>query len=67
MVMAKNALNAFPQTLNITKEIHGERNDDYLAYATVEEAVVEDGPTFVAEYRLMRVRKVRKETVDCEK
>jgi len=63
--MAKNALNTFPETIHITKEIHGERGDDFLAHASVEESVVDDGPTFVAEYKLVRVRKFRKDTIVC--
>lgn len=55
----------FPETLHVRAEFHGSRETDYLAYSTVEKTVDEDGPTVVAEYKLVRIRKFRKDTVVC--
>lgn len=63
--MAKSELPKFPSTIHLTKEVHGAKDDDFLAWATVEEGIVDDGPTFVAEYKLLRVTKFRKQTLAC--
>lgn len=38
----------------------------FLAYTKLAHAIDEDGPTDIAEYKLVRVRKFRKDTVECK-
>lgn len=58
----------FPSTLQIVVDPNADPNDelDFLAYTTVEPAIDDDGPTEIAEYRLVRVRKFRKDAVECK-
>lgn len=53
----------FPETLHVWAEIHGSRETDFYAETSIEKAVQDDGPTEVAEYKLVRVRKFRKDVV----
>jgi hypothetical protein len=59
--VAKPKKQKFPETLQVRYDI----DCDFLAYGDIEGAVDDDGPTDVAEYKLVRVRKFRKEVVEC--
>jgi hypothetical protein len=58
----------FPETLQITRDPNSDPRDDldFLAFTAVEPAIDEDGPTDIAEYKLVRVRKFRKDAVECK-
>lgn len=56
----------FPETIHIAFDPNWENEPSFNAYTNVEAAIDEDGPTEIADYRLVRVRKFRKDAVECK-
>jgi hypothetical protein len=58
----------FPKTVLITFDPNRDpaRPPEFLAHLSVSAAIEDDGPTVVAEYRLVRSRRYRKNTVDAD-
>ena len=54
----------FPTTLHISRDANDESGPIFLAYTDAAQAIDDDGPTAVAEYRLVKVRRLRKHVVD---
>lgn len=56
----------FPDTIHVTVDPNWEKEPSFIACTTVEAAIDDDGPTEVADYRLVRVRKFRKDAIECK-
>jgi hypothetical protein len=56
----------FPATIHIAVDPNWEHEPSFNAFTTVENAIDDDGPTEIADYRLVRVRKFRKDAIECK-
>lgn len=55
----------FPDTIYVVVDINSDaKRPGLIAERAVEEAVADDGPTVIADYKLVRTRKFRKEAVE---
>ena len=55
----------FPDTIYVVVDINSDaKSPGLIAERTVEEAVADDRPTVIADYKLVRTRKFRKEAVE---
>lgn len=59
----------FPKTLHVVMDPNASSKDpdNLLAYGAIERAMPDDGPSEVAEYQLVRVRKFTKQLVEVGK
>lgn len=56
----------FPATIHVAVDPNWEHEPSFNAFTTVENAIDEDGPTDIADYKLVRVRKFRKDAIECK-
>lgn len=54
----------FPKTIHVSVDPNWKGVPSFNAHTHVEDGIDDDGPTDVADYRLVRVRKLRKEVVE---
>lgn len=59
--MAKANIASFPETVHVVIDENSDSNPpSMIVERSVEEAIDEDGPTLIADYKLVQVRKFRK-------
>jgi hypothetical protein len=63
--VAKDKKSKFPENICVVVDPDSGADPYYLANTSVEASIDEDGPTDIAEYKLVRVRKFRKDAVEC--
>lgn len=54
----------FPHTIFVRADVDSTGTKDLIAYDYAAKAIEDDGPTDVAEYRLVSVQKLKKKVVD---